>query len=375
MLKPDVYLLRGALPVYLFCFVSLFTGCGNPAVDETAVAETMVSASGGKGEGAEKAIPLVTTLVASTARLPLRRQANGKLRARRRVMIKSRTSGPLLAAPIEGRYYKAGDLLLATDPRPLELARDRARAARDEAAFRRRDLLLRLRTNLAPADSNLVTELARENILIQSGLPAAEVALREAEFNLSLARLTAPFPGRAADVKVQAGRLINSGEEVCTLIDPNSLEAEFSLLEQEVAGLNERRAVFVTPVARPDLRLPAELDIINPTVDEGGLLRVRARLRGKLPVGLYPGMTVTVTLEGRAPTAVVLPKAAVVERSGRTLVFVYDPVEERAKWQYVTVAFENDEAVALGDGVEAGQLVIVGGNLTLDHDSPVRVDK
>jgi RND family efflux transporter MFP subunit len=318
-------------------------------------------------------IPTVTLHTATTGRLPLRRQATGKLRARREVMIKSQTGGLLLHAPIEGTYYKKGDLLLATDPRPLALARDRAEATKEEAAFRQRDLLLRMSINLPPGDSVSITELARENILIQSGLPAAEVALAEAEFQLSLARLKAPFSGRAADVKVQAGQQLNAGEEVCTLIDPNSLEAEFSLLEQELAGTQVQGKVFVSPAAHPELRLPATLDILNPRVDDGGLLRARARLRSYADKRLYPGMNVTVTLETQAPLAVLLPKSAVVLRSGRTLVFTYDEASGRAKWQYVTVGFENDELAAVTEGVTAGQQVIVGGGLTLDHDSAVRV--
>ncbi|TXF87702.1 hypothetical protein FUA23_17990 [Neolewinella aurantiaca] len=86
-------------------------------------------------------------------------------------------------------------------------------------------------------------------------------------------------------------------------------------------------------------------------------------------------MNVNVTLETLAPSAVLLPKSAVVERSGRTLVFAYDAESSRAKWQYVTVGFENDELVAITEGVEAGQEVIVSGGFTLDHDSLVRVEE
>lgn len=86
-------------------------------------------------------------------------------------------------------------------------------------------------------------------------------------------------------------------------------------------------------------------------------------------------MNVTVTLETEAPTAVLLPKSAIVIRSGRTLVFTYDEVSERAKWQYVTVGSENDELVAVTEGVEAGQRVIVSRGLTLDHDAVVRVEE
>ena len=246
-----IYLLAGfLLPV-------LFVACAAEAAEDIDPLVATVPVKTTTGDE----IPLVTLHVAKTGRLPLRRQATGKLRARREIMIKSQTGGLVLDAPTEGTYYKKGELLLVTDPRPLELARDRAIAAKEEAAFRQRDLLLRLSTNLAPEDSASITDLARQNILIQSGLPSAEVALAEAEYQLSLARLKAPFSGRAADVKVQAGQQLNAGEEICMLIDPNSLEAEFSLLEQELAGTQVQGKVFVSPAAHPELRLPAALDI------------------------------------------------------------------------------------------------------------------
>ena len=337
-----------------------------PPEPRTAPAEAVEDAP------AEPTTPTVTLATAVTGSLPLRRQTNGKLRARREVQINSQTGGILTHAPTEGAYYKAGATLAATDTRPLELARDRARAMREEAAFAERDLLLRLSTNLAPGDTS-VTQLAKDNLLIQSGLPTAEVALAEAEYLLAQAVQTAPFAGTVADVKVQAGRLVSVGEEICTLIDPTSLEAEFTLIEQELATLGENQRVYISPIAQPDLRLSATLDIINPRVDEGGLLRVRARLGKTSGARLYPGMNVTVTLEGNSAPAVLVPKQAVVTRSGRSLVFTYDAASESAQWQYVTVVYENDEQVALSEGVEPGQQVIVSGNLNLDHDSRVRV--
>lgn len=363
--------LHSPYPLYLLCTYLVFTGCTeSPAAANADTELGVVAATNVENDEAE--VPLVKLHTAQMGRLPLRRRTNGKLRARRRILVKSQTAGLLTVAPEEGRYYGKGAVLLATDARPLELALDRARAARDEAAYRRRDLLLRLSTNLPPGDSTSVTERAKENILQQSGLPAAEVGLREAEHQLSLASQAAPFGGRAADVKVQTGQLISPGEEVCTLVDLASLEVEFNLLEHEIADLSSGRSVYVSPLARPAARLRADLDIINPLVSEDGLLRARAKLResGK---GLYPGMNVTVTLEGRAPQAVLVPKTAVVERSGRELVFVYDTASEHAKWQYVTISHRNDEQVAISEGVMAGDQVIVEGNLTLDHDSPVRI--
>jgi multidrug efflux pump subunit AcrA (membrane-fusion protein) len=371
---------------FFLALVLLISGCTDDK-EPPPSPETTTETTSTKPTTAE--IPLVTLHTAITGRLPLRRRATGKLRARREVVLKSRAGGEVITAPTEGTYYKEGTPLLATDPRPLELARDRAAAELEAAAFRERDLLLRLSTNLPPGDTTSITDLARANVRIQSGLPTAEVALAESEFQLSLAQLYAPFSGRAADVKVQAGARVGPGEEICTLTDLNSLEVEFLLLESEVTALSDKTSVWVTlPNSAPILKeeglaanegaaaappLGAGGLILNPKVGPGGLLRARARLRNYGKARLYPGMNVNVTLETLAPAAVLLPKSAVIERSGRTLVFAYDADSSRAKWLYVTVGYENDELVAVTEGVEAGQEIIVGGGFTLDHDSRVRV--
>jgi len=85
---------------------------------------------------------------------------------------------------------------------------------------------------------------------------------------------------------VEAGQLVNPGQRVATLIDPTSLEAAFLLLEAGIASLGLGRCVRVRPVANLALERYATLGIINPQVDENGLLCVCARLppvpRGRL---------------------------------------------------------------------------------------------
>jgi RND family efflux transporter MFP subunit len=317
-------------------------------------------------------IPTVQVVTATSGRLPLRRKANGLLRARREITVKSLASGLLTTAPHEGKYYRKGELLAATDVRALELAVTAREIARDEAEFKHRDLLVRMGASVTE-DTLSASQVA--NLLIQSGLPATEAALDEAIFQLTQSRFTAPFSGIAADVKVQEAQSVNSGEEICTLIDLNSLEAEFSLLEQEINTTDKKIGIYVSPITQPDLKIPATLDIINPRVDPGGLLRVRARLQS-IPKGtrLYPGMNVAVTLEGKSPAVIIVPKSALVNRSGRSLVFTYEPESRRAQWKYVTVSHENDESIGISEGLKPGEQVIINGNLTLDHDSEVRVE-
>jgi RND family efflux transporter MFP subunit len=350
-----------------------FSACTEASNPETAIDEVTPTATIDKTTGTDPTIATVSIVSATLKSLPLRRRTNGLIRARRQITVKTFAGGELLTAPQEGDYLEKNTALLTIDPRDAQIALARATAARNEADYRHRELLLRMR-NAAGTDT--LSAIQSESMLQQSGLPATEVAVEEAELQLERLTVKAPFAGRVADAKVQAGDLVNLGEEVCTLIDLTSLEAEFSLLEQELGTVKANSRCFVSPASgNTTVRIPALIDILNPKVEEGGLLRARARL-GRIPRGvtLYPGLNVYVTIEEAAPAAVVIPKQAVVIRSGREVVFVYDPDSGRTEWRYVTIAHENDESVAISEGVEAGESVIISGNLTLDHDIPVYVE-
>ena len=346
----------------------LLSGCYYAEPGSEVAGESVNITTGAKAA----ALPEVEVQRAELGRLTLRRQVTGKLRARREVVIRSEVGGVVTQAPMEGKYYAASEPLVQLDLAALDIAERKAIVDLERARYEERDRLLRLGTNLHPSDSARITDLARANIHIQSGIPEAEMALEEIQYRKSLCSITAPFDGHIADVVVQTGDLITPGQQIGALIDGGSLEVEFSLLEQELGDLERGTTIYIMPVANSARRIPAKIDIINPRVDDGGLLRVRAGLSDQRnTTKLFAGMNVTVALESKAPEAVVVPKSAVVTRSGRSLVFVYDQPSGRTRWQYVTILAENDSEVALAEGVTAGQLVIVGGNLNLDHDVEV----
>ena len=82
-----------------------------------------------------------------------------------------------------------------------------------------------------------------------------------------------------------------------------------------------------------------------------------------------------------------VPKEAVVERSRRQVVFVFEPGSPgaetgRAQWEYVTLGLENDtqvEIIPSPDGDDTfvpagGEVVLVDGHATLTHDAQVRIE-
>jgi hypothetical protein len=68
---------------------------------------------------------------------------------------------------------------------------------------------------------------------------------------------------------------------------------------------------------------------------------------------------------------IIVPKEAVVIRSGKHVVFTAE--RGLAKWNYVTVGRENGKEIEIIEGLKENQAVIITNNLQLAHDAPVKV--
>ena len=119
---------------------------------------------------------------------------------------------------------------------------------------------------------------------------------------------------------------------------------------------------------------------INPTIDERGLVAVKARVKNTSDT-LMDGMNVRVVVENAVGQQFVVPKEAVVERDGYHVIFLYDPKTQRAVWTYVDIAYSNLASFAI-TGCEKketelheGEIVITSGNLNLADDTEVRVSE
>lgn len=104
-------------------------------------------------------------------------------------------------------------------------------------------------------------------------------------------------------------------------------------------------------------------------VDDNGMIKVWASVPGGN--GLIDGMNVRVSVKRAVEEALVVPKTAVVLRSGRPVVFNY--ADGKAQWNYVTLGLENLSEYTIVDGINPGMIIITSGNINLAHESPVKI--
>lgn len=205
---------------------------------------------------------------------------------------------------------------------------------------------------------------------VKSGYGQSRAAYELARYELEQAVITAPFDGVVANLESRSFNRPDGSKPFCRVIGSGGMEVAFKVLESELPLVRRGDRVEVAPFAGTAGACSGTVSEINPLVDENGLVSVRARVNSG--VKLFDGMNVRVSVKRSIPDQFVVPKTAVVLRTGKQVIFTLK--DGKAMWNYVTTGLENmTEYTVIGDGMEEGAQIIVTGNVNLAHEAPVKV--
>ena len=312
--------------------------------------------------------------------------ASGRAAALRTAALHAEVEGPVVETRVrEGGYIGAGDLLVRIDSTLYELRVRQARAQLEQAQAEYEDKIL--------FDDRIedpeVREARARQARIRVGLDQREAALEEARYELAKTAIRAPFGGRVANLAVTPGTRVSAGDSLATIVDLSQIDIDAEVLHSELPLVEVGREAMATFPALPGEEFRGRVVSVNPLIDpETQTARVTVRLQNP-EARIVPGMPGSVRIAGRMlADRTFLPKEAVVERSRRQVVFVFEPNEPgsatgSAQWKYVTTGLENDrfvEIIAAPEGAEetfvpaGGELVLVDGHATLTHDARVRIE-
>jgi multidrug efflux pump subunit AcrA (membrane-fusion protein) len=181
---------------------------------------------------------------------------------------------------------------------------------------------------------------------------------------------------------------LSIGTVLLKLVDVSELYVDVEVLENEVGKIAVGRRAEIKANAYPGETFLGAVVAINPVVDpESKTVKVTIALLGgsgsryslhgspspaQSGPRLKPGMYVTARVETEVLTnRLVVPKASVLVRDQRTLVFVAR--EGLAKWHYVGLGESNEEVYEIVSGIAEGDTVIVDGHYTLAHEARIRI--
>jgi multidrug efflux system membrane fusion protein len=331
--------------------------------------------------------PAIPVLVASVERQPVPRRVDaiGTAQAIATLSVKSRIDAQIAEVKVQdGQYVRAGDTLFLLDSRAAvaqvhqaeaQLARDRAQlvnAKRDVDRFA--PLVAKDFVSRQQYDTAVTTAQA-----LEASVKADEAALENAKVLLTYYTIVAPMDGRVGMVTAKTGNNVKANDvPFLTVNQVKPVYMQFSVAEGELPALRAAMAAGpVRVVAQPagDKGEPIEgkLAFFDNAVDATtGTIALRA-VFGNDDERLWPGQfaNVSITL-GVDADALVVPQAAVQIGQSNPFVFVVkaDNIAEARK---VTVKRTVDGMSLIATGLEAGERVVVDGQLRLTNGSRVDI--
>ena len=218
---------------------------------------------------------------------------------------------------------------------------------------------------------------AKENLaMLEAGATKTEIAvlraavlkeesLRDlAQAKLNECLMQAPFAGVVTEVFVRPGDLATPRQSLLKIIDESSLIIRTGLPESCATGIQKSTPAKVSLDAYPQQTFNAVVERIYPRIETSSRTRI-VEFRITDQVKLMPRMFARVSVRGRViEKAVRIPsKAIVATPRGDRVVFVVN--QGKAVRRKVIIGLEQSADVQIVDGITAGDMVVIAGNLSL----------
>jgi RND family efflux transporter MFP subunit len=303
----------------------------------------------------------------------------GSIQPRYSTDFSFRLFGRMVARPVNvGSIVKQGDELAALDPAVQALlVRDQAAAVAGAKAqlanataeeARQRPLLER---NITPQSQfDLVVqnrETAAANVL------RAESALRRAQDDLAFTQLRADFAGVVTAVHLDPGHVVNAGQKIVTIARPEVREAVIAVPSGLAADLSSGQAFDMTVELDQTVKIKAAaVRSVDPTADPVTRTRIAYLTLNDPPEAFRLGITVSVSMTRPVTPRVDLPATALLEKDGKTQVWVVDPAG-KVQLRDVVLLGRDEGTITVKSGIAAGERVVTVGVHSLAPGQVVKI--
>lgn len=362
-----VWLAAGAAAALLL-LVSAGCGRGGEEANKGNGARTARAGQKGKQTGGQRRGPSqppvpVAVEAVSKGDIASYYTATATLTAEKEAEILARATGVALALGCEeGDWVRSGQILLRVEDAEYRLRLAEAEA-RTSSLKDRHDRLKNM------WEQQLVS--AEEFQGVRNDLKAAEAAEGLARLNLSYTTVTAPFSGRVVSRRVDVGQNVTIGLPLFLVSDFDPLLAIVRVPSKEFKKLKPDQNVQIVLDSNKQ-RLDGRIKLVSPVIDPGsGTIKITVEIP-EYPEGTRPGDFAEVSIVTERRTGVTLvPKIAVFTDRGDQVVYV--AADSTAERRVVDTGFEDGERAQILSGVEQGEHVVVKGQRSLKHGSPIKI--
>ena len=289
--------------------------------------------------------------------------ATGRVVAARRASVSSKGTGRLEWLGVqEGQRVQQGEVIARLENRDVAAQREQVAASLKAAEANLTqgeaeldDAAAALRRAQELAAQNFITAAAVDTAqarhnkaratiqTLKAQIGVAQANLRAANVTFDQTLIRAPFAGivltksaNVGDIVTPFSSAVGTTGAVVTMADMSTLEVEADVSENAIAGIQVGQPAEIQLDAFPDLRLAGSGSRVVPTVDRSkATLLVKVKFE-ETDARVLPDMSARVAFlsrrlgaDERASVPAVRPEA-IVQRDGRDLVFVVQPVNGAA---------------------------------------------
>ena len=308
----------------------------------------------------------------------------GSIQPRYSTDVGFRIFGRMVARFVDvGAIVKKGDEIASLDPavqlilvRNAEavLANAEAQYANAEAEEQRQ----------RPLVERNITPQAQFDLIVQNrdtsaaNLTRARASLRRAQDVLSFTQIHADFDGVVTGRYAEPGQVVNPGQKIVTIARPEVREAVFSVPNALGDVLWDHNDFdMIVRLDSSTVMKAAAVRGVDPAADPTTRTRTVFLTLHDPPAAFRLGITISVTLERKISPRIELPATALLERDGKTQVWVVTTEagkpDAKVSLRDVVVASRDANSFAVTSGLSAGERVVVAGVHSLTPGQTVKI--
>jgi multidrug efflux system membrane fusion protein len=348
----------------------------------------------------------VTAAVAIARDVPVYLDEIGHITPVESVTVMPQVAGRITAVHFtEGSDVKKGDLLFELDARPFQaqLAKDEATLATNREVTAQAQREFERVEALKDTAAVPKTEYDQKKSAVataEAQVKWAQAAVEQSKLNLEYCTIKSPIDGRTGARMVDPGNIVKANETPLVLIQRlTPIYADFTITEKDLPAVRHNMATgtlrtevsipndvaeaatkpttlqsTTTPVADNSARV-GELTFLDNRVQDGtGNVRLRATLQNS-DRHFWPGQFVNVRLIlSVRKDAVLIPQRAIQIGQQGPYVYVVKP-DSSAELRLVTPGQDQGDLVMIEKGLDAGERVIVTGQLAVTPGGKVHVEE
>ncbi|RJP63946.1 MAG: efflux RND transporter periplasmic adaptor subunit [Candidatus Abyssobacteria bacterium SURF_17] len=315
----------------------------------------------GKHEVEETSASGLRTIEVKAVTIPVQEEAVGTVTARETAEISSRIMATITKVNVDaGAHVEKGQTLIVLDSRDAEARVKQAREALASAEATREQASLdagRIE-RLYEKQAATKQEYDRSQTALKMAAASAEAAsaaVREAEVNLSYAKVRSPMSGKVIDRLADPGDMAAPGKPLMSVYDPSTLRLDASLAEHLRSKVNVGDAVTIA-IDTLGKDLEGTIVEIVPASDASSR-SFTARISIPQSEPVYPGMYGRIRLPVGSAEAILIPPEAVEHVGQLEIVTVVE--NGIARTRSVKVGKTHSEGVEILSGLVAGEVIAV----------------